>query len=104
MNQQPPQNSMPVTAFLGEEESKTKFSNMVQLGHSPEDFLFDFYHTHSPSHQARLQSRIALTPSHAKRLLELLQASIEKYEKTYGTIRTAVEPQRPIGFHPQRDN
>lgn len=105
MSQQAPsQNQTPITAFIGEEEAKTKFSNLVHLLHSGEDFRFDFYHMHDASFQARLQSRVALTPSHAKRLLKVLKANIDKYEETFGTIRAAVEPQQPIGFHPPRNN
>ena len=69
----------------------TSYANVCNVSTTREEFNFVFG-THRNWHQAKtdlvidLSQRIIVSPQSAKRLLKLLEASVEKYEKTYGEI------------------
>lgn len=63
------------------------YSNLVILAHSKNEFVCDFASALPGLPKAQVQSRIILTPEHAKRLLFALQDNISKYEKQFGTIQ-----------------
>jgi hypothetical protein len=64
------------------------FSNFVNIGHSPEEFVLDFLFVHMapPPGFGKLVSRIILTPGHAKRLVGALSEQIGQYEDRFGPI------------------
>ena len=68
------------------------YSNLARIAHNPETFQVDFMVVHSHPPFGRLQSRVILTPGHAKRFLRALKENIERYEKAYGEIRMADTP------------
>lgn len=72
------------------------YANMVQVGHSGEEFVLDFMNLFPPAGQ--LVSRIIVSPSHYKRLVVALQDNLKKYEEQFGTISLAVVPDQNIGF------
>lgn len=69
----------------------TSYANVCNVSTTREEFNFVFG-THRNWHQAKtdlvidLSQRIIVSPQSAKRLLKLLEASVEKYENTYGEI------------------
>lgn len=62
------------------------YSNLAVITHSPSEFFIDFINIAPNMPQARVQSRIIMTPENAKNLLGALQDNIRKYEATFGTI------------------
>lgn len=72
---------------LTPEISAGNYSNFAAISHSPSEVVFDFIF-HSPNMpQARVQSRIIMTPENAKALLFALRDNIAKYEQTFGEIQ-----------------
>ena len=62
------------------------YSNLAMIAHSPQEFFVDFIAMAPNMPQARVQSRIIMTPENAKNLLFALRDNLEKYEKTFGEI------------------
>ena len=95
---QPPQGDPFQVPVKAEDDVQAgAFSNLARISHSPESFQVDFLVIHSQPPFARLQSRIILTPGHAKRLLLALQENLQRYEAVHGEIRMH-EPPTPTGY------
>ena len=62
------------------------YSNLAMITHSPSEFIVDFIRMMPGLPKAKVQSRIILTPQHAKRLLRALTDNIERYESVHGRI------------------
>ena len=54
--------------------------------HSPTEFFMDFIAMMPNMPQAKVQSRIIMSPENAKQLLFALRENIERYENTFGVI------------------
>ena len=63
------------------------YSNLAMITHSPSEFIVDFIRMMPGLPKAKVQSRIILTPQHAKRLLKALTDNIERYESVHGRIK-----------------
>ena len=73
------------------------YSNLAKISHGNDEFTVDFIYINIDPPFGKLQSRIILTPQHAKRLSIALSQHIEKYELSFGEIKL---PQRgPDGFN-----
>ncbi len=94
----PAEGGQQVQIKMSDEVAKGVYSNMVQVGftHSGEEFVLDFFQLVPPLPQA--VARVILSPSHAKRILGMLQENLQRYEDKYGTISLAVVPDQKIGF------
>ncbi len=77
---------------LSEELAEGKYSNLAIISHSPSEFVIDFIRVMPNMPKAKVQSRIILTPQHAKRLLQAMADNIKKYEAQFGFID---EPEQP---------
>lgn len=62
------------------------YSNLAVISHTPGEFFIDFINVAPNMPQARVQSRIIMTPENAKNLLFTLRDNLQKYEKTFGEI------------------
>ncbi len=62
------------------------YANYFKVGHNAVEFLLDFGQLYSESENAWLHTRIITSPIYAKALLELLRASIDRHEQTFGPI------------------
>ena len=71
---------------LTPEMASGKYANLAVISHSVNEFFLDFISVVPNAPQARVQSRIIMTPEHAKRLLMALQDNINKYEANVGQI------------------
>lgn len=76
---------------LSDDVAQGIYSNLAVISHSSSEFIVDFIRLMPGVPKAKVQSRIILTPEHAKRLLSALQDNISKYEKQFGQIN------RPTG-------
>jgi len=94
MNDAPEKKGMQVKA----EDSvlKGSYSNAMQVSHTKEEFILDFMLLHPPVGQ--LVSRVITSPGHLKRIVAALQDNLKRYEEGFGTVTSAQEPERPIGF------
>ena len=82
------------------EELKGKYSNLMQILHTKEEFLLDFFLVSPP--QGLLTSRIIMSPGHAKRMVRALGENILKYEGKFGKIEEAEAPETPLGFQVEK--
>jgi hypothetical protein len=74
------------------------YANVLNVSHTPEEFVMDFLMVAPPS--GSVCARIITSPGHMKRIIAALQANLEKYERTFGKIKPAAEPKHEsnIGF------
>jgi hypothetical protein len=75
---------------------KGVYSNMVQVGHSPEEFILDFMNLFPPS--GIVTSRVIVSPGHMKRIVAALEDNIKRYEASFGKIKASETPDHKIGF------
>lgn len=69
------------------------YSNLAVISHSPNEFFVDFIAMAPNMPQAKVQSRIIMTPENAKNLMAALADNLRKYEATFGEIK----PHQPKG-------
>ena len=76
---------------LKEEVAQGTYANPAIITHSSSEFIVDFVRVMPGLPKAGVQSRIVLTPEHAKRLMYALQENVAKYERNFGPIRMPEE-------------
>lgn len=79
-----------------DKELKGAYSNLMQILHTKEEFILDFFLVSPP--EGLLASRVIMSPGHLKRMIKALQENISKYEGKFGKIEEAEVPERAIGF------
>ena len=72
---------------LNEQVAEGTYSNLAVITHSNSEFVLDFIRVMPNVPKARVQSRIIMTPQHAKRLMQALQDNISKFESQHGKIQ-----------------
>ncbi len=83
---------------MDEDTAMGKYSNICSLSHTPEEFVVDYIFMPPNSPQAKIVSRILMSPGHAKRLQLALNDNIKKYEKKFGKISPSEKMDKNIGF------
>lgn len=83
---------------LTENVAEGTYSNLAVITHSSSEFVLDFIRVMPNVPKARVQSRIIMTPQHAKRLMRALQDNLQKYEAANGKITENNEPSFPLTF------
>jgi len=86
---------------LSEEVAQGIYSNLAVINHSSSEFILDYIRVMPGVPKAEVQSRIILTPEHAKRFLKALQDNIDKYEQMHGEIdikKGSGGPSMPMNF------
>jgi hypothetical protein len=73
------------------------YSNLAAIRHTKEEFIFDFAFIFPDGPMGKLVSRTILSPAHAKRFMEALQANVRRYEENFGPIIPADLPPS-VGF------
>lgn len=89
------QNQNQLNIELNEDVAQGVYSNLAIITHSPAEFVVDFIRVMPGVPKAKVQSRIILTPQHAKRLMRAMQENVNKYEAQHGKI-TEVGGQDPV--------
>lgn len=89
-------NQQPVQIKAKDDDMKGVYSNLMQILHTKEEFILDFFLVTPPN--GVLNSRVIMSPGHVKRMINALQANIEKYESKFGKIEEADIPEGKIGF------
>ncbi|MCX6797586.1 MAG: DUF3467 domain-containing protein [Candidatus Doudnabacteria bacterium] len=90
------QTQQQIQVKASDEILKGVYANMVQVGHTGEEFILDFMNIFPPT--GILASRVVLSPAHAKRLAAALLDNVKKYESQFGSIKLADTPEHKIGF------
>ena len=72
---------------LNDEIAQGIYSNLAIIAHSSSEVVVDFVRFMPGIPKAKVQSRIILTPEHAKRLMMALADNIKKYESLNGEIK-----------------
>lgn len=68
------------------------YANSMVVHHTKEEFFLDFIVVAPPA--GSLVARVILSPGHIKRVVAALQENIAKYERKFGAIQAAEEPDR----------
>ena len=69
------------------------YTNAAIISQTKHEIVFDFVQILPNDPRARIQSRVVMTPSSAKALMQALQKNIELYEQTNGEISTPPPPE-----------
>ena len=75
---------------IGDEELKGRYSNLLRVTHTREEFILDFLNAMPP--QAIATARIITSPGHLKMIVRALAENVERYEKAFGPIVEAKTP------------
>lgn len=68
------------------------YANLAVIAHTPGEFFLDFIAVSPNMPQARVNTRVIMTPENAKNLLFALRDNLNKYENTFGEIERKVAP------------
>ncbi len=80
------ENNNQLNIELDENTAQGTYANLAVITHSSSEFILDFVRIMPGVQKSKVQSRIILTPEHAKRLLRALQDNIQKFEENNGPI------------------
>lgn len=84
---------------LSDEVAEGTYANLAMIAHSNSEFVIDFIRMMPSTSQAKVKSRIIITPDHAVRFVNALKENIEKYEENHGSIKeTGGQPSIPMNF------
>lgn len=95
---QPKKNQLNIE--IGEKEAEGTYSNLAIISHSQAEFVIDFTRVMPGVPKAKVQSRIVMTPHHAKMLSRALQENIAKFEQQHGEIKSGNGSNDFLGFGP----
>ena len=76
---------------IDEATAKGTYANLVMVSHTENEFIFDFVFVQPTQQQAKVQSRIVLSPRQSKRLGDTLKEAVERYEGRFGEIPAAAD-------------
>jgi len=74
---------------ITDEEQKGRYSNLLRITHTREEFILDFIHLVPP--QGIVTARVVTSPGHLKRIVQALAANLARYEESHGVV-PLVEP------------
>ncbi|MCK9310250.1 MAG: DUF3467 domain-containing protein [Candidatus Cloacimonetes bacterium] len=102
-NQQPQQNQIQIK--IDEKVGEGTYANFFVITNSPSEFIVDCGRILPGIPDARIYSRVLMTPSHAKQLMQLLEKNVETYESQFGEIKVQGQNEnKPIGFKTDKKN
>jgi len=85
-----------LTIKISEEMQRGVYANRVVIGHTRDEFVFDFIAELPPG--PCVVARVITAPAHAAALLDALAENIGRFEKDHGTIRRGGPPMPPPQF------
>ena len=80
---------------LTPEVANGHYANLAVISHGPNEFFLDLIAVAPNMPQAKVQSRIIMTPENAKTLLSALSENVQRYEATFGTIERKLPKNAP---------
>lgn len=95
--QQPQQNQIQIK--IDEKVGEGTYANFFVITNSPSEFIVDCGRILPGIPDARIYTRVLMTPSHAKQLMQLLEKNIETYETQFGEIKVQGQnDNKHVGF------
>ncbi len=94
-----------ISIEMSPEVAQGKYANLAVISHGPSEFFLDMICMAPNIPQAKVQSRIVMTPENVKQLMFALQDNVRKYEETFGEIKPKVPrggnntPLNPFGVN-----
>ncbi len=73
---------------IDEDTAQGIYANLAMVAHGEAEFVVDFMFLQPGRNEAKVGSRVILSPRQAKRLLGALSDNIGRYEQRFGTIPT----------------
>lgn len=86
---------------LTDDQANGTYANLAIITHSFSEFVFDFVSVMPGMPKAKVNSRIVMTPFHAKRLMRALIDNVKRFEAQNGIIKDqdgATENGVPMNF------
>ncbi len=80
---------------MPQEVQSGKYANQMLVTHTQEEFVLDFILATPPA--GVVNSRVIVSPGHAKRIANALLENVAKYEAQFGEIKTLSIPPMPAG-------
>ena len=80
------------------------YSNFAVITHGPSEFYMDFIALAPNMPQAKVQSRIIMTPENAKNLMNALMENVKRYEATFGEIKPKAPRNNPAANNGNNPN
>ena len=80
------ENKQELKIELSPEIATGHYSNLAVISHGPNEFFLDFIAVAPNMPQAKVVSRIIMSPENAKNLAGVLAENIRRYEATFGPI------------------
>ena len=97
MPNQPPQNQIQIK--IDEKVGEGTYANFFVITNSPSEFIMDCGRVLPGIPDARIYTRVLMTPSHAKQLMQLLEKNIDSYESQFGEIKIyGQQDNKSVGF------
>ena len=79
-----------ISIEMSPEVAQGKYANLAVISHGPSEFFLDMICVAPNIPQAKVQSRIVMTPENVKQLMFALQDNVRKYEETFGEIKPKI--------------
>ncbi len=86
-HQEKPSNDKKILPLAIPPDVNVIYSNLVRITHSPSELVFDFARLLPGSGNARVQTRVIMSPLGAKLLHRALGENLAKYEANFGQIK-----------------
>lgn len=87
MTQMPPRPPGQLPPLEFPPDLQIEYVNLVRIAHSFSELIFDFAHIFPGPNQARISSRIIMSPLSAKLFHRALSENLAKYETAFGEIK-----------------
>ena len=96
-NPNPPQNQLNIK--IDEKVGEGTYANFFMITNSPSEFIMDCGRILPALPDARIYTRVVMTPMHAKQLLQLLEKNINTFESQFGEIKVHGQGEnKSVGF------
>lgn len=74
------------TSIPPAETVEARYANYFEIGHNRYEFVLDFSQCSPNGDSNQVLTRVVLGPVFAKSLVQLLEESLDAYERTFGAI------------------
>ncbi len=81
---------------IPDNESIVHYSNFAIVSHSPEEFVVDFAAILPGKEEAKVVSRIIMTPKNFKNFVMALNNNLKNYEDQFGEIPSLENPKNVV--------
>ncbi|MBH24794.1 MAG: hypothetical protein CMH57_10145 [Myxococcales bacterium] len=87
--------SLKLNIKIDDDVAQGVYANLAMVVHGESEFMLDFMFLQPGRKEAKVGSRVILSPLQAKRLLSALADNVNRYERRFGAI--------PVGANGSKD-